>query len=462
MGDINQLYISGGGSTLIATDEMLAEAERVTYLSLLFTTAAAQLTVAQGYITYHSSSMSQVKYAIGWMNDAYAAAVELKSLTAYLRDQLQLAIEQYSETENNARAMATGLDALINTTLGSGAGNMFSLMSVNDELALLALLGLIGMGITAPPSGDPLIDLKRYFTDPENVARLRRMIETGAYAALSAGSPTTELAHHAAFTGSSGVQIPAELLLFYAGFAGMLTETGVLVRATETVRQSGPLTSTRDRLAAIPTGDGPQVRIDVIEGDGPTRYEVFVGGTQDFSPFAGDTAFDLTSNIHGVAGGSPASYEGVIEAMKRANIPPGAEVSLVGYSQGALIVQMVAASGEYNVVNALTAGSPGGHIILPPEVNGIIIEHLDDPVTALGGAQSNTDSLVVQRHAFNDSRPPNYELPLPGHDLGYYLETGAMVDDADSVKLRNAVQKQNDFSSGTTVTSTYYEITRTT
>jgi len=66
----------------------------------------------------------------------------------------------------------------------------------------------------------------------------------------------------------------------------------------------------------------------------------------------------------------------------------------------------------------------------------------------------------VRRHAFSDEFPPDTSLPLPGHQLQYYLQTAELIDDAESSLLQGTVDQLNDFSDGDHVISTWYTATR--
>jgi len=122
---------------------------------------------------------------------------------------------------------------------------------------------------------------------------------------------------------------------------------------------------------------------------------------------------------------------------------------------------MLAASGEYNTQGLTTIGSPAGQIIVPKGIPALIIDHFEDPVTALGGTQANTDATVVQRYAFSEDHPADTTVPVPGHQIETYLETARMIDAADSEKLQSTVDELNAFADGETVTSTFYFAERT-
>lgn len=259
--------------------------------------------------------------------------------------------------------------------------------------------------------------------------------------------------------GITGVSSTAYLLGYYASFSGMLTETPVSVVRVATT-ETTTTTGYQSRIEKIPqTGEAgaPQLRIDKIEilGVAP-RYELYIGGTADFSPITATDAFDLTSNVTGVAGLPAGSLRAVQQAMAEAGITATSEVTFTGHSQGGLLAAMLASSGDYNTRGVVTIGAPAGNVILPAGIPAVIIENVEDFVPALGGVQNNTDALYVRNNVFpDDAALP--EISAPGHRIEAYLTTAAAMDDAGSARVNQFGRELDDFSAGaTTVTSMYY------
>src|SRR5690606_33638103 len=124
------------------------------------------------------------------------------------------------------------------------------------------------------------------------------------------------------------------------------------------------------------------------------------------------------------------------QAMADAGITASDEVVLVGFSQGGLVADAVAASGHWNTVGLETYGDPGGGIELPEGLRGVAVRHSDDFVVATGGPQGPTDRTIVERRAFAAGAPlPTDEL-APAHQKRAYAETARMLDAASSPELR--------------------------
>lgn len=458
MSDPSELYLSGGGSTTIATDVMRADVDSLSSLSAALDTIRVQLAIADATLTETARAMTQVRWARTAMDEAWTAMDGAQGVSDYLGGQLLIAIENYTETERNVEAMAMGVDQFLSFWAGAKVASTPELRMIAENLPAFvrALFGNQTDAIDAYDV-DPTNPL---FNDENFIDSVRRFVMTGESFADGYGGMPEDAAAKLTAMGFTGAALSGQLLLMYASQAGLLSETNVKVSPASSTPQPGPITTTVDRIAAIPDAarrpDGAQIRIDTIHDGSSTRYEVFIAGTEDFNPVTGSKPFDLTSNVAGVAGGSPASYRAVELAMQQAGITGSSEVAFVGYSQGGLIASMLAASGDYNTQGLTTIGGPSGQIIIPPEVPALLIEHFEDIIPALGGTQANTDALIVRRHAFSAEYPPDPNLALPGHQLQHYLETARAIDRAESALLQGTVDQLNAFSAGASITTTYY------
>jgi pimeloyl-ACP methyl ester carboxylesterase len=216
-----------------------------------------------------------------------------------------------------------------------------------------------------------------------------------------------------------------------------------------------------DRLPNPTPGDNAQIVVEKYSQPGqPDRFEVYVGGTVDFSPRTGSDPFDMTSNISGLAGLPAGSLLAVREALASSGVTASSPVVFTGYSQGGLVASLLASSGDYNTQGVVTIGAPAGQVLLPAGIPAVIIEHTDDLVPALGGTQLNQTAVVAQREAFAGKEVPT-GVVVPAHHLEYYRETTVLLDGARSEQVTTAARELDDFSKGATaVTSTRYLATR--
>ncbi len=172
---------------------------------------------------------------------------------------------------------------------------------------------------------------------------------------------------------------------------------------------------------AYNAGDGV-VRVTTVDTpDGP-RVIVSIPGTENWNPLAGDNPMDLTGNLVTAGGGRSTMTEAVELAMANANIPPDAQVLLIGHSQGGMTVADLASDADfvskYNVTNAVTFGSPVDSDHFDPRVNVLEMQHFGDVVPMLDMG----DALYVPSPSPFVPNPGNL-LPgspiLPGIPSGY-------------------------------------------
>ncbi|MGP9537777.1 WXG100 family type VII secretion target [Brachybacterium sp. AOP43-C2-M15] len=157
---------------------------------------------------------------------------------------------------------------------------------------------------------------------------------------------------------------------------------------------------------------------------------------------------DWGSNLRLVAGQHPAAMDDVRAAMESAGVPPGADVMIVGHSQGGIVANHLSAdpsfnsatgeAGTYNVTHTFSVGSPvqtvvpaqgstqsvnvnheGG--IGPGGISGDLIPALD-----LGGAQVDGGTLGA---------PNRHEVSLPGYPVPSLDPISILESNHDSVGL---------------------------
>lgn len=145
--------------------------------------------------------------------------------------------------------------------------------------------------------------------------------------------------------------------------------------AAEYGNSAGGLSDMWTQLKSVPNGgDMSGYRIQEVRGaDGETRYIVYVGGTtgglsDHQSPVA---------NIGAISGNVDKE-----QAMAIYNaIPKDAEVMFVGYSQGGIDAQNLAASGAFNVTQIVTFGSPVRNDLNIPAIH---LRDSYDPIPGTG------------------------------------------------------------------------------
>jgi hypothetical protein len=447
------LIVSGGGTTLVATDVLLAEAARLRLLQ-----AAAE--GWQDRLARIRSLDSEPVPAPAWTGteaglNVFGAACSIDTVaerSRTLADSLTAAAEGYGRAERAIEWGARLSGVWIGFTLGRLAP--FLVAAAVPGLTAGVLGFLLGNLLTRARPGDAAAGLGDWFqahpralTNPIVVAAVRSLVSSvDDVAAGGAGVPfPLSFALGDEGAGLLGVTSSAAGVLALARPLGLLGETPVSVtRLAEAGSgrnlgsRSTPPVGFEDLAARIPSvsDDGPQLRIERYGGPDDAAWVVYIGGTAAWSPVTGEQPWDLTSNIAAVADQGAGSYRAVVQSMREAGVQPRDPVVQVGHSQGGLVAAQLAASGEFNTVAVATFGAPNGQITLPADVAAVTVEHSDDLVPALGGmAGAEDERLVVRREVFAGGEVPPGEA-LPAHALAAYRETGRLMDASAEPRLR--------------------------
>jgi pimeloyl-ACP methyl ester carboxylesterase len=260
-----------------------------------------------------------------------------------------------------------------------------------------------------------------------------------------------------AFTGGLGMVIRV-------GQATRVLEPGAIEVAAGPSVPCTPVAGFSSALERIPAGSS-QIRIDRIDGSGgagatgslEARYFVYIAGTRDFGLQATTQPWDMTSNLQALSGVATADSEAAVRAaMREAGIDANTPVVLVGHSQGGLIADRIAASGDFNVTDVVTAGAPARVVDVSPTVRLTAFEHTDDLIPALSGvALAGTTALFVREKAPKSPKP----VRLPTHELTGYVTTATSADRSSDAVLSQRKQALAS-SSGSSCASTDFVATR--
>jgi hypothetical protein len=469
------LVISGGGSITVATDVLLGQAAALVrlcgqldglhrrVLALTHRLTAVDLRVADAPLSALDAEVSAARglALLGSAeNHARLSAVALHT-----------AIQGYGRAERVAGEVMQNLSA----RLGYAVGFLSPLLVMMAAPSLAFGVGSVllrGIRSGDGPAGgireigDWLLDNNSLLTNPTTVALVRAAMGSSDDALGGAlrlpPSVVTQLGDEG--IGLTGLGATAAIVVLLARGAGMLRETSVTAVKTSTTATTAPRTLA-ERAARVPatgaTTTGEQIRIDRYRRPGkPDAFEVYIAGTVDFHPTAGEEPWDLTSNINGIAGLPSGSLEAVRAAMEDAGVTESSPVMLTGYSQGGLVASLIAASGEYNVQGLVTLGAPAGLVEIPPDVPVLTVRHTDDLVPALGGYDVNAQALVVERQLFAEMDVPS-GVAVPAHQIEYYEQTAALIDSARSAQVRSALDGLDRFAGTTEAETTLYRARRT-
>ena len=430
-----ELTVSVGGTTVVATDVVLAQAELLRYTHTQAGEWKSRVTSirALGSDGPSNRASQETDLPLHW---AEAALGQLEQRSDDLVVSLMDAAERYGRTERAAMQLAVLGSAKLGYDLGLFR-NLVLLLSVGPAAkAAQAWRSWAGGGTHSPQALDP-----RFITNPAVVLLTKLTVSSldevvaGGYGiplpvALALGNPGMGL------TGATGTALGV-LALGRSG--GRFREGPVSVAAVGAPVRARPPKGVRDLAANIPKAvEGqPQVRIERYGSPGNWSWAVYVGGTVDWDSVARTEPWDLTANISAMAKQKSGSYEAVMEAMDAAGITAGDPVVIAGHSQGGLIATQVAASGAFDVQAVVTLGAPESPVPVPPGVATLTVEHTDDIVTAFGGASliDSDDRVTVRREAFVSAPLPEGEV-LPAHHLDTYRETARLIDASPETTLQ--------------------------
>jgi hypothetical protein len=459
----DDLIISGGGSTAVATDELYASAQSLGRLAGEAGALLVRLATIDRYLTLDRleavGAPTGVARAEEDIDLARMRLAELEGKARTVEWVLHTAADRYGYIEKVVQRLGQEVAGSVGWLIGK-------FLPVIGMAALPGLVGFAGgvaIAALASPGG-----FRQFFrtnnallTNPVTASLVRT-------AAMSADDVLLGMAGVPQFVGSAvaplGIAFTAYTLL-KPGLGTLLDETPVrLTSSTSHAAPATPATGFSERLARVPDAEadgGAQVVVERYSSPGePDRFEVFVAGTVTFSPFADSEPWDMTSNIANAAGEGSGSYEAVAESLRLAGVTADSPVQFTGYSQGGAVVGRLAASGEYNTQGVLTFGSPVGQMSLPADIPVVLVSHSDDIVPQLGGPHVSGHAVIVERQAFGGRDIPD-EYAVPAHHYEYYQETAHLMDDARSDQLRGAVERLDAFSAGaTTVTRTTYRFER--
>lgn len=468
------IVIGGGGSIAVATSELFEDARRLSDLHEMLSNCRGQLISIDrlvGVALLNTvAAPSSALAAERAMDDAAAALARAAPSAERLHIALVASAEAYGIGERVAERLAQDVAGRFGAMLG------LFLPTIAVEL-LPALLGIgagvaIGIALLPPEKRAALFRalpewLRRnsvVLTDPRVVQLVRLTVMSADDFGGGVLKLPPELVHAIGDEGMGlvGLASSASVVVQVAGSRGMLAESAVSVMRSGATVPATRAESYSDRAARVPQG-AAQVRIDrYSQPGGPDRFEVYVGGTRDFSLEPGAEPWDMTSNVNAVAGRETGAYRAVTQAMADAGISSSSPVLFTGYSQGGLIAAELAASGDYDTRGLYTLGAPAAQVGVPSSIPWVALEHTDDIVPAVGGSRASADPVLVRRELF-DGRPVPTEVIFPAHQLAGYRETAALVDASTETRVVSALVAFDRFGDGaTTIDSTLYRGVRET
>ncbi|MGO1284372.1 MAG: WXG100 family type VII secretion target [Brachybacterium sp.] len=188
----------------------------------------------------------------------------------------------------------------------------------------------------------------------------------------------------------------------------------------------GPLENGQIGVQEVRSVDGADpafiIQVPPTEGASPTDVPGAYGEQ--------GSSRDWGSNIRMVAGQHPAAMDDVRAAMDAAGVPPGAEVMIVGHSQGGIVANHLSADptfnsasgepGTYNVTHTFSVGSPVQTVIpsqLSTQSVNVNHENTIGPGGSSGDLIAALDLNGVQIDGGILEAPNRHEVSLPGYPV---------------------------------------------
>lgn len=477
MGDGGDIQVSGGAGGITARyDDMLSYADVLDAAGDGLRTASGHLgglvvsgDLAQAVVLCPgevASAEGAIVAAATGPSGALWTSGELEVSARFLRTSVSayhLVDEKLAELEElgwDAAGFALGL-ALPGLALVGGA----AYLAVESNPLLQALLD--AAGVEAPT----LEDLQETIYDnPWMAEALTRMapslVQGTSFSLAGLLGPAGILALATASGGNwPSADYPTAVagLLSIAGLAGLLEDTGEFqvdrVPGESTsidIDASNIVQTIFDQQGALGDEPGQVQVITMAQPDGSTSYIVQIPGTQDWSPTRTDNPVDLTSNVNLMAmQGSTVMEQQVAGAMAAAGIKPGDPVMLTGHSQGGITAAAMASDPDiqarYNITSVVTGGSPIGRLDIPDDVSVLSLEHDQDVVPMLDGAENpDRPNWVTVDRELSDPEGTVDGARGPGgaHATRNYTETGVQVDASDSATLEQWRRDNAQFMTG--------------
>jgi hypothetical protein len=432
------LSVTVGGATAVVTDDLTRLATRLDHAGERLEQHAVAL------------ALPPLVAAIGGGHDAgldvprallSSAAHDARALAGDLRR----AADEYADGERDVDRCVRAASGEGSRALAVGAGGLLgdAARSAADGIHLLGVGGMIARR----PDGPGRLMLP---------AAVRDVVSDVAVAATRLVPP--DGAHGA------DVRQTAAGLLALLGAVGLLRDAPASVHARPDALRPAPssLADLADRIPD-PVPGAPQMRVEEYRApDGGRRFVAYLGGMQTLDPRTGREEFGPASATAALATEGGSAVRAAEAALREAGVAADDEVYVVGYSMGGILARSVGDDPAFHVTHELTFGSPLGQLPMRAGIDGVAVEHTDDPVPALGGVRSSAgdagDDVVVRAPAYG---PTASAGPLDAHQLPTYRATAAEMDASRSPRLGEAREGLHRFLDGATpVASRLYRAER--
>jgi pimeloyl-ACP methyl ester carboxylesterase len=221
-----------------------------------------------------------------------------------------------------------------------------------------------------------------------------------------------------------------------------------------------------DLMRALAVRDGGragEISVSIVtEADGRQAAIVDIPGTKSWTLAPTADVTSVGTDLRAMAGLDTSYEDGVLAALRAADVGPATDVMLVGHSEGGIIAVNTARdarrTGEFRITHVITAGAPIGDVLgrLPGSVQVLALENERDVVPATDSAE-NPDEPNITTVTVDDQ----HDSIVGNHSLDdTYIPEADAVDASDNGSIEQFRHSASRFLNGESVLTHGYLITR--
>lgn len=450
-GDVGKVLVTTG-RTQVNTDEMYSAALRLGGISADLETLIAECSRAQGCAL---PGVPEVPEAASSAIDAIGlASIELERLRdmlSFLAERVAFACSVYDTAEGSARQIFAGLRSLFDADFTAGAWGIYvdvvsrfipgirpffrRALALDLASTVASFVSEYGNGMVGPRFEWDAKLFSSYVTRSFNVSTRKAGTQSAAQLASGWALTLGALLHGR----SSGVEVlgPVPYTNPHADAATSGTNPGASTAHSVPPQKATPRMPSQllEEMSELPSG-GDAGAVKILKHETPlpgggtyTSWSVVVRGTQNWG-VGGPNPQDMLSNLQEVAHQESDQSRAVLQAMSMAGIGSGEPVEFVGHSQGGIVAARLACdpavAQRYEVVSALTVGSPIAASTPPTGVRILAVENTRDIVPSLDG-EANQDGVVTVQFDGKGRGTSSEGVPA-AHDVKTYQSFVADIE----------------------------------
>jgi hypothetical protein len=219
----------------------------------------------------------------------------------------------------------------------------------------------------------------------------------------------------------------------------------------------GSLAGAMSRIADLEDAPDASLAVERVTGrDGRRRYVVELPGMRHLGTSA--DPLDLSGAVSAMEFRDTAYTRCVRSALDAAKVPPGADVMLVGHSQGGIVAMDLAGDPSFNggrvhVTQVVAAGSPISAMRAVGKTRVFSVENVNDVVTHLDAIDSAARPQSVDRLTYQFAA--DLHDVVGTHDPRRYAAALAALDGSSNPLYRDMSTGIAPYLSGSTVTTIF-------